>query len=246
MTEEFEDAEQKRLVEIFKEIDEDGNQTLEREEIQHLAERMGSPLSDVDLDTAMAQLDPDSSGHVTFANFSRWYVKKHAEGGEHAAVLQLVEKEVLCRQLAREAVEARFMPGGAGMFANFAEAGTPTAAAIPRAASPVMTTPSPPGSPRGLVVEFDSPAGTPRTQDHRSLKFSPLAKTFEDGGGGGGDSGGTRRKNANAFKRKKKQKATTAEHTDIEFENPINEVSAAVRELALDVKFILTPACIFH
>ena len=34
------DAEQKRLLEIFKEIDEDGNQTLEREEIQHLAERM--------------------------------------------------------------------------------------------------------------------------------------------------------------------------------------------------------------
>ena len=95
------DAEQKRLVDIFKEIDEDNKyQTLEREEIQHLAERMGRPLSDVDLDTAMAQLDPDSSGHVTFANFSRWYLKKHAEGGEHAAVLQLVGKEVLCRQLA--------------------------------------------------------------------------------------------------------------------------------------------------
>jgi len=33
------DAEQKRLLEIFKEIDEDGNQTLEREGMQHLAER---------------------------------------------------------------------------------------------------------------------------------------------------------------------------------------------------------------
>ena len=151
----------------------------------------------------------------------------------------------MTEEFEEEAVEARFMPGGAGMFANFAEAGTPTAAARPRAASPVTTTPSPPGSPGGLVVEFDGPAGTPRTQDHRSLKFSPLAKTFEDGGGGrGGDSGGTRRKNANASKRKTKQKATTAEHTDIEFDNPINEVFAA--ELALDVKFILTPACIFH
>ena len=151
----------------------------------------------------------------------------------------------MTEEFEEEAVEARFMPGGAGMFANFAEAGTPTAAAIPRAASPVTTTPSPPGSPGGLDVEFDGPAGTPRTQDHRSLKFSPLAKTFEDGGGGG-DSGGTRRKNANAFKRKTKQKATTAEHTDINFENPINEVHVFAAELALDVKFILTPACIFH
>ena len=86
-------AEEKRLQEIFDEIDEDHSHTLERQEIQHLAERMGHPLSEAELDTAMAELDTNGSGHVKFQEFRSWYLAKHSEAGEHSAVLKLVEEE---------------------------------------------------------------------------------------------------------------------------------------------------------
>ena len=42
----------------------------------------------------MAELDRAGAGHVSFEGFSRWYLAKHAEGGEHAGVLKLVEQEM--------------------------------------------------------------------------------------------------------------------------------------------------------
>ena len=46
---------------VFDEIDEDHNGTLERAEIEHLAERAGKPLSKQDLDVAMVELIVDLS-----------------------------------------------------------------------------------------------------------------------------------------------------------------------------------------
>jgi hypothetical protein len=75
-------AEEKRLREIFDEIDEDHNGTLER---------AGKPLSKQDLDVAMVELDPGGSGHVSFDIFRSWYLEKHVEAGEHTIVVSLLE-----------------------------------------------------------------------------------------------------------------------------------------------------------
>ena len=86
-------ADEKRLLEIFEAIDEDHSKTLERAEIEHLAERMGNPLSPAAVDEAMSEMDPKGSGHVDFKSFSSWYIKKHSEAGEHRGVITLVENE---------------------------------------------------------------------------------------------------------------------------------------------------------
>ena len=73
-------AEEKRLQEIFDEIDEDHSHTLERQEIQHLAERTGHPLSEAELDTAMLELDTNGSGHIKFQEFRSWYHGRPSRG----------------------------------------------------------------------------------------------------------------------------------------------------------------------
>jgi hypothetical protein len=57
--------------------------------------RMGTPFLEVEIDIAMAQLDPQGNGRVSFDAFRIWYHKKHNEAGEHDAVLQLIESKIL-------------------------------------------------------------------------------------------------------------------------------------------------------
>eukprot|EP01046_Picozoa_sp_COSAG06_P022957 COSAG06_NODE_1804_length_8360_cov_8.543155_6_plen_155_part_00 len=68
------------LHELFDSIDEDGSGTLEREEIASLALEMETPLTDRELDVAMATMDADNSGEVDFDEFSEWYASMRKKG----------------------------------------------------------------------------------------------------------------------------------------------------------------------
>ena len=87
-------AEKERLLKIFREMDEDNNRTLEVDELEHLAENHELGLTAAELHASMAELDPENSGHVDFQTFFRWYFTKHAEEGEHSAILKVVEEEM--------------------------------------------------------------------------------------------------------------------------------------------------------
>ena len=53
---------------------------LEREEIASLALEMETPLTDRELDVAMATMDADNSGEVDFDEFSEWYAGMRKKG----------------------------------------------------------------------------------------------------------------------------------------------------------------------
>ena len=62
---------------LFDELDADGSNTLDREEIERIADKMGAGLLAADLDIAMAQLDPGDTGDgITFDAFRTWYRMK--------------------------------------------------------------------------------------------------------------------------------------------------------------------------
>ena len=62
---------------LFDELDADGSNTLDREEIERIADKMGAGLLAADLDIAMAQLDPGDTGHgITFDAFRNWCLMK--------------------------------------------------------------------------------------------------------------------------------------------------------------------------
>lgn len=65
---------------LFDSIDEDGSGTLEREEIDMLAKEMDTPLTERELDVAMATMDADGSGEVDFEEFSEWYLLMRKKG----------------------------------------------------------------------------------------------------------------------------------------------------------------------
>ena len=65
---------------LFDSIDEDGSGTLERDEIDKLAKEMDTPLTDRELDVAMATMDADGSGEVDFEEFSDWYLLMRKKG----------------------------------------------------------------------------------------------------------------------------------------------------------------------
>ena len=59
---------------VFDGIDLDGNGTLERNELDTLAQRLlHRPLSDKELDKAMSDMDEDGSGEVDFEEFLQWW-----------------------------------------------------------------------------------------------------------------------------------------------------------------------------
>jgi Ca2+-binding EF-hand superfamily protein len=59
---------------VLLEMDEDKSRTLEREELEHLAERHNLEISEMDVDAGMAELDPEATGHVDFQHFWRWCI----------------------------------------------------------------------------------------------------------------------------------------------------------------------------
>ena len=68
---------------LFQEIDADGGGTLEPDEVAALAKQLGCPLSQEELDAAMATMDADGNGHVDFDEFLPWY-KQLAEEDSQA------------------------------------------------------------------------------------------------------------------------------------------------------------------
>ena len=56
---------------LFCEADADGSGGLDRDEVKTLARQLGYPLSAVELDEAMAEMDTDGGGSVEFDEFLR-------------------------------------------------------------------------------------------------------------------------------------------------------------------------------
>jgi hypothetical protein len=78
--------------------------------------QVGRPLSDADLAEGMRELDPLDTGHADFDAFSRWYIVKHAEPGQHSGVLQLIEAEMEQKEKAQVSYAAVFHVVGARCF----------------------------------------------------------------------------------------------------------------------------------
>jgi calmodulin len=66
---------------LFHEIDADGGGTLDRDEIQQLAKRLGKRVSGKALAEAMQEMDADGSGEIEFEEFLSWWKGHQAKGG---------------------------------------------------------------------------------------------------------------------------------------------------------------------
>jgi Ca2+-binding EF-hand superfamily protein len=58
---------------MFNSIDVDGSGALDRDEVAHLAVQMGRELRALELDAAMAEMDPSGDGAVNFEEFRIWF-----------------------------------------------------------------------------------------------------------------------------------------------------------------------------
>ena len=58
---------------VFEEMDLDGSGTLEREEVDLAARKLGQSLSVDELDAGFAAMDADGSGGVDFEEFYKWF-----------------------------------------------------------------------------------------------------------------------------------------------------------------------------
>jgi hypothetical protein len=64
--------ERRRVRELFMMLDTDGSDTLDEGEVCELAKSLGKVLDDAGVRAAMAEMDRDGSGAVSFAEFSEW------------------------------------------------------------------------------------------------------------------------------------------------------------------------------
>ena len=81
---------------LFQEADTDKSGAVDREEVRVLARNLGSPLDEVQLDTAMAEMDEDGGGEVEFDEFLAWYEKAAASSkGGWAAKMAEAAKEYM-------------------------------------------------------------------------------------------------------------------------------------------------------
>ena len=75
------EAERAEVRAAFESIDLDGNGTLERDELEQAAERLGQHMSPDELDAAMAEMDADGSGEVDFEEFMAWWERHRDDPG---------------------------------------------------------------------------------------------------------------------------------------------------------------------
>ena len=76
--------ERRRIRELFLMIDTDGSNTLEREEVEELLCGLGKRLDKAAVDAAMADMDRDGGGNVSFSEFLDWWMKMGKDLGTHA------------------------------------------------------------------------------------------------------------------------------------------------------------------
>ena len=69
------DALREEAEQLFAEVDEDGSGTLDAEEVQQLASRLGLKLDRVAAKEAMDVMDADGGGDVDFEEFWMWWVE---------------------------------------------------------------------------------------------------------------------------------------------------------------------------
>jgi hypothetical protein len=65
--------ERRRIRELFLMIDTDGSNTLEREEVEELLRGLGKKLDETAVDEAMAEMDRDGGGDISFNEFLEWW-----------------------------------------------------------------------------------------------------------------------------------------------------------------------------
>ena len=65
--------ERRRIRELFLMIDTDGSNSLEREEVEELLRGLGKKLDEKAVDEAMAQMDRDGGGDISFNEFLEWW-----------------------------------------------------------------------------------------------------------------------------------------------------------------------------
>ena len=71
-------AEKKQLKHVWNSTDLDGSGVLDRAELRQVLLKMGKKLSEMQLDTALAEIDNDGSGQVEFAEFEVWWDREMA------------------------------------------------------------------------------------------------------------------------------------------------------------------------
>jgi Ca2+-binding EF-hand superfamily protein len=85
---------------LFCEADADGSGGLDRDEVKTLARQLGYPLSAVELDEAMAEMDTDGGGTVEFDEFLAWFRRiQDAGGGKTSWAKQLAVGTTRAAQL---------------------------------------------------------------------------------------------------------------------------------------------------
>jgi hypothetical protein len=84
----------KELKELFELIDEDGSGLLDRAELAVLADFFGKiPLTEEQIDEAMAEMDEDGSGEVDYDEFRVWFEGKDAR---ERAKLEIQREAQVC------------------------------------------------------------------------------------------------------------------------------------------------------
>ena len=65
-----------QIARFFRELDVDGSGTLNQTELWRLARKLGSAMTEDDVERAMAEMDPDRSGVVDLQEFTRWWTRE--------------------------------------------------------------------------------------------------------------------------------------------------------------------------
>ena len=99
------------LERLFKEVDEDGNGSLDHDEITALCVKMGKRFTPSQMKAAIFQMDADGSGEVSYEEFENWW--SHNGGldlwalfreidADDSGFLDMEEIGVLCRRMGKD------------------------------------------------------------------------------------------------------------------------------------------------
>ena len=98
---EFMHAEQRRVETLFRNIDEDGSGTLDRDEVAKLSHNLGKALTAAELDEAMKSMDADGNNSVDLDEFKAWWSTMKTSGADSTFAEVMEDAETL--ELIREA-----------------------------------------------------------------------------------------------------------------------------------------------